>query len=216
MKRKNEVPIGTLRVGEYEARRLSQKKSKSMPGVTVETWVIHETGSPGDSVLQSDLFFTKGQWHAWTGGTSSRRNQDLMNELAVIRNEAGESVGKKKEHNSSILGGIPAGVWADHWATGEEEKGESFSGVNLMDVAPAPPAWAKKWAKKVADEIVEANHKSLDELYELAESCGYPNDREHFGYHLGMQVAGHGVSWEDDADSGCSLKIKLPHREFYE
>lgn len=42
---------------------------------------------------------------------------------------------------------------------------------------------------------------SLDNLYEVAvKDFGYKNDKEHFGYHLGMQSVGHGVSWEDDAD----------------
>jgi len=217
MRKRKETSIGTLVVGKYEARRLSVNRSKNLPGVIMEKWVIHEAGSPGASVCQVDLFITKGKWYAWTGGTISRRNQDLMNELADVRNEVRESGDTTKEHDTTILEAIPSGVWADYWAMQEEEKGKSFSGMNLIDVAPKPPAWARKWAKKAADEIVRLNgSKYLDKLYQIAEECGYQNDKEHFGYHLGMQVVGHGVSWKDDADSGCRDKIKLPYHEFYE
>lgn len=106
----------------------------------------------------------------------------------------------KTSHDAEILAGIPSGVWADYWATEQEEKGRSFGGgVNLIDVAPNPPKWAKDWAKRVADKIVELNNnKSLEQIYEMAKKIGYKNDKEHFGYDLGMQTVGHGVSWTDD------------------
>ena len=138
-------------------------------------------------------------------------------------------------HDSAILKGIPRGVWADLWATEQEEKGRSFGGQELTSIAPPTPAWAKKWAKGVADEIVRLNadllkkisqenffrlgvkpgKSSLDSLYELVKRFGYPYDREHFGYHLGMQAAGHGVSWSDDTRRLRHETIKLPYREFY-
>lgn len=123
-------------------------------------------------------------------------------------------------HNASILAGIPRGPWVDQWATEQEEAGESFSGMNLDELAPATPAWAKKWGREVADKIVKANKVvrgrpvTLDFLYQMVKEAGYPHDREHFGYHLGMQAAGHGVSWSDD----CKLPhdaIEVPHYEFY-
>jgi hypothetical protein len=115
-----------------------------------------------------------------------------------------------------VLKGIPGGVWADYWATAQEEKGRSFSGQNLMDVAPKVPGWANKWAKVVADSIVAANPwtHSLGHLYLHVKQNGYPYDEEHFGYHLGMQAAGHGVSWSDDCKLPHST-IKIPSREFY-
>lgn len=120
------------------------------------------------------------------------------------------------KHDKEILGGIPRGVWADTWATEQEEKGHSFSGQEITSIAPKTPAWAKKWAQKIADEIVKLNNRSLDSLYEEVVACGYPHDKDQFGLHLGMQTAGHGISWEDDIPYGrCSLEIKLPQREFY-
>lgn len=125
----------------------------------------------------------------------------------------------KDNHDPEILEGIPRGVWASLWADEQEEKGESFSGVDLMEAAPATPGWAKKWAKEVADRIVEMNTTSLDEMYRIVTERGkYPHDRETFGYHLGMQAMGAGVSWSDDVDYKSDLKhddIKIPYREFY-
>lgn len=124
--------------------------------------------------------------------------------------------GKKGADDAEILAGIPRGVFADWWATEQEEKGRSFSGQRIDLLAPATPAWAKKWGREVAAAIVAANGgKSLTSLYQYAKGVGYPYDAEHFGYHLGMQVAGHGVSWTDDIKSGHREDIKLPYREFY-
>lgn len=122
--------------------------------------------------------------------------------------------GKKVKHDAEILAGIPSGVWASMWADEQEEKGRSFSGQNIMDHSPPVPAWAKKWAKKIADEIVSMNGLSLEALYEMVKAAKYPYDKEHFGYHLGMQSAGHGVSWSDDCDLHHNA-IKTPYHEFY-
>ena len=86
---------------------------------------------------------------------------------------------------SYLLNALVSGVWADTWATQEEEKGRSFSGQNLMDVAPNPPRWAITWAKKLADAIIEINRekhqdptiRTLEDLYKAASSIGgYPHD----------------------------------------
>lgn len=120
-----------------------------------------------------------------------------------------------KTHDAEILNAIPSGVWADYWATEQEEKGRSFgAGANIMDVAPKLPTWAKKWGKEIADKIVALNNKSLEDLYEMAEAAGYHKGKEDFGFVLGMQTVGHGLSYADD----CKLPygaIKLPHAEFY-
>jgi len=123
-------------------------------------------------------------------------------------------------HDSEILAGIPSGVWADAWATRQEERGRSFSGQDIMAAAPKPPPRARAWGKKIAGEIVRLNSErhgkpvSLEDLYQAAVEAGYPHSREHFGYHLGMQAVGHGVSFSDD----CSLRhdaIIVPQDEFY-
>lgn len=115
---------------------------------------------------------------------------------------------------ADVAAGIPSGVWADAWASQEEENGASFSGCDLMDVAPKPSNEAVRWGVGIAADIVKANGKTLAALYAMARDAGYPYDASHFGYHLGMQAVGHGVSFSDD----CKLphdSIKVPHSEFY-
>ncbi len=133
------------------------------------------------------------------------------------RGAHGYSPKEDGDDDDEILTGIPRGVYADAWAMEEEEKGESFSGMDLYEIAPETPAYADKWARKTAREIIKLNpkFKNLTELYEFAKSKGYGNDAEHFGYHLGMQSVGHGVSWSDDARAGHHDDIKLPSTEFY-
>lgn len=117
-------------------------------------------------------------------------------------------------HDQDILDGVSRGVWADLWANEQEEKGVSFSGMDVCDCAPKTPRWAQRWARKVANAIVEANGKSLEDLYQLVRTHGYPYDRAQFGLHLGMQTAGHGMSWSDDTRMSHDM-IKVPYREFY-
>ncbi len=118
---------------------------------------------------------------------------------------------------TTIRDALVQGVWADYWAMEEEEKGASFSGCNLIDVAPKAPKWALKWAKDLAAQIRHLNGgATLEQLYGFACDMGYPNDAEHFGYHLGMQSVGHGVSWTDDIKGRPTEElIKLPRTEFY-
>lgn len=123
---------------------------------------------------------------------------------------------QKHPHNQEILDGIAKGPWANYWAEKQEEKGRSFSGVNISDVAPKPPGWAHTWARKLADAIVDANQASLEALYMVAVSVGgYPHDEEAFGFHLGMQAVGSGLHWTDDA-RGDTPRILVPDMQFYQ
>lgn len=123
------------------------------------------------------------------------------------------------EHDAEILKGMARGVYADAWAMKKEEKGHSFGGgIDLYDIAPATPSFAKKWAKELREKILNLNEApSLTYLYEFAQTKGYKDKPETFGFHLGMQSVGHGVSWHDDADYRLTKRddIKLPHTEFY-
>lgn len=123
---------------------------------------------------------------------------------------------KKTAHDPDILRGMARGPWAVHWANEAEEAGESFSGVDLYEIAPKTPRWAEKWARRLADSIAGLNQASLSELYQHAVSVGYSRDKESFGYHLGMQSTGEGVSWSDDSSAGHHGDILLPYYVFYE
>ena len=120
----------------------------------------------------------------------------------------------RPKHDSDILAGIARGPWALLWADEQEEKGRSFSQIDIYEAAPKTPAWAKKWAREVADEIVKLNNNtSLRYLYDLVSANGFPYDAENFGSKLGCQVTGHGISWSDDTDLPHDT-IKRPYSEF--
>ncbi len=52
-------------------------------------------------------------------------------------------------------------------------------------------------------------------LYALVKVFGYPYDRERFGFDLGMQAIGHGISWSDYVRKIPHETIRLPRTEFY-
>ena len=126
---------------------------------------------------------------------------------------------QSQEHDRNILRGMARGPWADTWAQEQEEQGESFSGMNIYDLAPEAPQWAEEWAERLADAIVEVNDTPLDHLFAGARAVGFAKDEETFGFYLGMQAVGHGIRWDDDVSSGrrpTDLKIGVPSVEFYE
>jgi hypothetical protein len=121
-------------------------------------------------------------------------------------------------HDPEILRGMVRGPWADLWACEQEEQGASFSGKDIYEVAPEPPRWAKQWGANLATKILLVNidrpsrvssKPGLLGLYEDAVSDGFAKNKETFGYYLGMQACGHGVSWTDDHSS--SMKITIPY-----
>ena len=121
---------------------------------------------------------------------------------------------RKNPHDREILYGIAKGPWADAWANKQEGKGRSFSGQNIYDLCPEPPRTAQRWAWKLAGEIVEANEGlTLEALFLAAREAGFDKSREDFGFYLGCEACGMGISWTDDVST--DLKIKIPYREFY-
>jgi hypothetical protein len=116
-----------------------------------------------------------------------------------------------------ILQGMSRSVWASHWAQVQEDNGESFSGMNIYEIAPDTPSWAEKWAEKLADSICHLNgNLTLNDIYLDAQDAGFPRDREAFGLCLAMQAIGSGVHWTDDVSTGPDTpQILVPSFEFY-
>ena len=96
---------------------------------------------------------------------------------------------RRNRHHNDILHGISKGPWAEHWAQAQEERGRSFSGQNVYDLCPEPPRWARAWARKLADDIVEANDGlGLEPLFLAARDAGLDMSRENFGFCLGCEA----------------------------
>lgn len=123
----------------------------------------------------------------------------------------------KRQHVTEILRGMARGPWAIYWARREEEKGKRFSGTDIYYDSPEAPRWALKWARDLADKVVEVNDGvSLGDLYSAAVADGFVKDKETFGFYLGMQATGEGVRWDDDLVPNVSITIKVPSAEFYQ
>jgi hypothetical protein len=119
------------------------------------------------------------------------------------------------QYQNPILFGMAKGPWAIWWADREEEKGRSFSGLDIYEESPFPPAAAVKWAEDVASEYIKLNNvRALEDLAQIATRAGFTKDEESFGMYLGCQATGAGISWSDDCPAGSHDLIKAPYREF--
>jgi len=120
------------------------------------------------------------------------------------------------QYMDPILFGMAKGPWALEWSNREEEKGRSFSGQDIYELAPNPPSDAVAWAEDIAAQLKRMNNVAgLEVLYAVAQREGFNKDRENFGLYLGCQAAGHGISWCDDLQPGTEKLIDIPHHEFY-
>jgi len=124
------------------------------------------------------------------------------------------------DDDNEIIDGMARAVFADQWAQRQEQRGNSFSGMDVYDEAPKTPSKARTWAKRNAVDILRLNpnFKNLTEMFEfVVDERGYNRDAESFGSDLGMESVGHGVSWRDRADYRKTKRddIKTPHNEFY-
>jgi len=134
--------------------------------------------------------------------------------------------GERQQHSegAEIIDNMAKVVWAEFWASREEEKGRSFGGVDIFYAAPEPPAAAKRWALEQARKLAEMNgldprhpYAAMEELYARAvaanEAAGKDSEPAHrFGSDLGMMVTGSGVSWFDD---NAEFNLKKPYAEFW-
>lgn len=101
-----------------------------------------------------------------------------------------------------------------------------FSGVELMDVAPETPDYARLEAAKLLGKLESANGcsfavivwnaaradcgtASLGDCPEHGYRC--PIDESNFGHYIAMQALGHGVSWFDDHER-FEVPLRWPER----
>ena len=123
--------------------------------------------------------------------------------------------------NKDIINGIAHAFHATNWADRYEEAGGSLSQCQILDVMDPVTEYAFLEAAVVYGRIEAHNKTSLlchfyhmenDETLEIRSSRFF-NDAELFGWYLGMQFLGHGVSWEDDHPPHG---LDIPWGEFWE
>lgn len=101
------------------------------------------------------------------------------------------------------------------WADRQEEKGITYPGQELFEVAPRTSKDAKIGAWALVEDLQEANKLSIFEIYDQAlQRAKLENtakNREEFGYLVAMEAMGTGIALEEDfPDHG----LEIPEREF--
>lgn len=125
-----------------------------------------------------------------------------------------ESEGQYKD---DILAGLASSFWAFAWAQHvNEAKCERISENEITDVMPDMPNAALQLAEEISQRLIAENSDcSLDLLYRnslrnnINEGIGYSEKRsgpKAFGFSLGCEILGSGLSWSDDnAEHGLSI-----------
>lgn len=134
----------------------------------------------------------------------------------------------------TIVNAIARAWFVSAWASKQEEKGRSFSGQELMDVAPKTPRHAREAALIYLGRLECANKRDICGLLHDAAKADYATagitdgmyvepdgfvgaytDSEYartFGHYIGMEALGHGVSWFDDH---AEFELIIPRTEYY-
>lgn len=117
-----------------------------------------------------------------------------------------------------IIDAAARAFFVNDWAREEEEKGNTYPGEDLMDVAPETSDAAEAFGKKFIETIEKKQGKSIEQLYTRAATddssrhLKEPTEAD-FGHYLAMQALGTGVAWSDDHPE---LGWKPPHVEFFD
>jgi hypothetical protein len=117
---------------------------------------------------------------------------------------------KKQANKSSVVQGFADALFKSSWAEFEEEKGTSFSGKEILDVAPETPQEVVSFADRQIGNIESANGIDFDAFVPPGEEEGTYDPWE-LGWYIGMEYLGHGVSWSDDHED---LGLEIPFGEF--
>jgi hypothetical protein len=110
------------------------------------------------------------------------------------------------DNSDEIIDAMARAFFVSAWADAQEEAGESFSGMELMDVAPETPNEAYDFAFEKFQEIEAANAGlNLGSFLPPGEEEG-AFDVNEFGHYLAMESMGHGVGWSDShEDHGLNI-----------
>lgn len=115
--------------------------------------------------------------------------------------------------DKSILEGMARALWADAWATHEENCGRCHSGEEITEVMPPVEEVARYEAARLYGKIECANHvdmavikraafiaDGMTDVYGSPDCWTQATDEQcqELGWCLAMQALGHGVSWTDN------------------
>lgn len=120
----------------------------------------------------------------------------------------------------AFVDAVARAYFVDQWARSQEDKGRSFSGQDIMNVAPRTPRRFIGEAWRVVGHFECAARMSIHCIiakvhrteYGAASGFGDDDFASKLGHYMAMQAMGHGVSWADDHKD---LWFKVPHCEVY-
>lgn len=107
-------------------------------------------------------------------------------------------------------------LWVLGWADESERRGESFSGCDLMDVAPPTPDDYRLEAARLLGHIeatIPRGSLIAFEAFMTELNPENPPDRDTIAYYLIMQALGHGVGLFDSYNVPETLDRALRHVE---
>jgi len=120
-------------------------------------------------------------------------------------------------------------MFADAWATREEELDRTYPGENLYDIAPETPEEAVLEGARLCGRYEAANGVAIHELFERACIAEYGSreawekaeeaydrnlpDFEHFSNDLAFMAMGAGVSWFDDRKAFPLERVSFEYSE---
>jgi len=120
-------------------------------------------------------------------------------------------------------------MFADAWATREQELGRTYPGENLYDIAPDTPDEAILEGARLCGCYEAANRQPIHKLFELACIAEYGSmeaweaaeeagdddlpDFEHFSNDLAFMALGAGVSWFDDRKKFDLVRVGFEYAE---
>jgi hypothetical protein len=110
--------------------------------------------------------------------------------------------------------GAARAYWVTSWASEMEERGKSFSGMDLEDVAPETPLDAYVAAGVLTGLLTALNRTSVYTLADrAAKADGTDGVAAHeFGWYLAMMSMGEGVGWFDNHET---FKLEVPMMEYH-
>ena len=126
---------------------------------------------------------------------------------------------------NEIVTGMARALFVSAWADRQEDRGKTYPGQELMDVAPRTPRYVYEQALRLMGRIEQANGMGVLILAIMAAKAdGYAslddvpdNYVSNFGHYLAMQALGHGVGWFDSHAEFTidGRELAVPHFEFY-
>lgn len=153
----------------------------------------------------------------WIGVTSEKQYREAIKSLHALAREEGVShyLPSYGQIIKEITENMARTFFVTAWADRQEERGITYPGQNLFDVAPATNKAAKQAAWDLVKKLEKSNKVTIFEVYDQALQKANLEDteknREEFGYLAAMEALGHGVGLEDGFP-GHGLEV--PDMEF--